>query len=263
MPLFGSGKKAEAMPLMPKSRHEKHMLYSEHGVSFDKAKRCFENSIFCRVACGEGSVFICFIILTLQLFSPFGIMMKNLTNLEICLTVGSDLAMPWDIQFQNLLFVTLVWQAIVNDTERSIAGLQYAIGLKRLPRNWCIWLGFLSTPVVNTMTGLAASFLLLDPEIKMVDAAINSFALLFINRLDEDFGKLEDVVYIASKGEEGLDHEESDEEVAERYLTAYGPWTDEWLEGGQRFIFIFVTVMCRFMWLASIVVPSTFFFCGF
>ena len=73
------------------------------------------------------------------------------------------------------------------------------------------------------MTGIAASFLLLDPEIKLVDAAINSFALLFINRLDEDFGKLEDVIYIATKSEEGLDHEEDDEEVATVALTCTRP----------------------------------------
>lgn len=248
---------------MGPEKPEKHLFYAEHGVHFDKAKRCFENSIFCRVAVGEGSLFICIVILVLQLFSPTKIMLANEKNLEVCLTVGSDLAMPFDIQFQNLLFVILVWQAIVNDTEKSITGLQYAIGLVNLPRPWAIWLGFLTTPIVNTMTGVAASFLLLDPEIKLVDAAINSFALLFINRLDEDFGKLEDVIYIASKSEEGLDHEEDDEEVAQRYMEAYGPWSYGWLSGMQKVAFVLITVLCRFMWLLSICIPCVFLYCGF
>lgn len=266
MAIFGN--KTEKQPILgapmgPPPGVEKHILFAEHGVHFDKAKRCFENSIFCRVAVGEGSTFICFVILTLQLFSPTKIMLANLTNLEICLTWGSDLAMPPDIQFQNLLFIILVWQAIVNDTEKSITGLQYAIGLERLPRPWAIWLGFLTTPIVNSMTGIAASFLLLDPEIKLVDAAINSFALLFINRLDEDFGKLEDVIYIATKSEEGLDHEEDDVEVANRYFKEYGPWSYGWLSGFQKVCFAFITSMCRFMWLLSIILPSVFLYCGF
>jgi len=208
-------------------------------------------------------MFICLVILTLQLFSPTKIMLANLENLHVCLTIGSDLAMPWDIQFQNLLFVILVWQAIINDTERSITGLQYAIGLKNLPRYWPIWVGFITTPLVNSMTGVAASFLLLDPEIKLVDAAINSFALLFINRLDEDFGKLEDVVNIASKAEEGLEPEEEDQEVAERYFKEFGPWSYEWMGGTRKIAFYFITAMCRMMWLLSVIMPSIFLYCGF
>ena len=190
---------------------EKHLFFAEHGVHFDKAKRCFENSIFCRVAVKEGSLFICLVILTLQLFSPTKIMLANLHNLEVCLTWGSDLAMPWDIQFQNLLFVILVWQAIINDTAKSIT----------------------------------------------------AFALLFINRLDEDFGKLEDVLYIATKAEEGLDHEEEDAEGASRYFQEYGPWSYEWLSGCQKVAFGFITAMCRVMWLLSLVLPSIFLYCGF
>jgi hypothetical protein len=213
----------------------------------------------------EGSTVICLVILVLQLFSPTMIMLANVDNLRVCLTIGSDLAMPFEVQFQNLLFVILVWQQIVNDTEKSITGLQYAVGLEKLPRPWAIWLGFLTTPIVNSMTGIAASFLLLDPEIKLVDAAINSFALLFINRLDEDFGKLEDVLYIATKMEEGLDHEEDDEEVAKRYLHHFGPWSYEWLTAStcSRVCFGFISSLCRVMWLLSIVMPSIFLYCGF
>lgn len=243
--------------------HEKHMFFADHGVAFDKAKRCFEQSIFCRVACGEGSWFICLVIVVLQLYSPFMIAYDNYSNVELCLTTGSEEALPASIQFQNLLFIVLVWQAIINDTEKSMTGLQYAIGLKRLPSPFFIWIGFLLTPIVNTTTGIAASFLLLDPEIKLVDAAINSFALLFINRLDEDFGKLEDVIYIATKPEEGLDHEESDEEVADRLFSHYGPWSDEWIEGFSSCAFKSITGLCRLGWLLSIVVPCVFFYCGF
>lgn len=263
-----SCRKGEKEPLQKKlggapPGHEKHLFFADHGVAFDKAKRCFEQSIFCRVACAEGSWFICLIIIVLQLYSPLMIALDNIENVDLCLSTGSERALPPKIQFQNLLFIVLVWQAIVNDTEKSITGLQYAVGLERLPNPWAIWLGFLSTPIVNTMTGIAASALLLDPEIKLVDAAINSFALLFINRLDEDFGKLEDVLYIATKPEEGLDHEESDEEVADRLFKQYGPWADTWFEGFPRCCFQLITALCRFGWLLSIVVPGIFLYCAF
>ena len=251
----------EAAKLLGRESSEKTV---GHGVNFARAKDCFECSVYCRIAAGEGSVLILVMILFLQLFSPLRIAVMNSVHLEDCFSFNQG-GMPWDTHFQNTLFVVLVWQAIVNDTERSISGFEFASGLQNLPSKWVVWLGLLLTPVVNSMTGVAATFILLDPEIKIVEAAINSFALLFLNRLDDDFGALDDVFQIALSPEEGMDPEEEDEQVAERYLESFGPWNDPYQSHNklENLGHHFVTYATRVIWFFSVALPFVFMMCAF
>jgi hypothetical protein len=83
------------------------------------------------------------------------------------------------------------------------------------------------TPTANCLTGFAASCVLLSSETTVVDAAKDAMALFFINRLDEDFGKLHTMVGVLRRRVGWLDpaeDEEEDADTAERIIEQYGPW---------------------------------------
>lgn len=241
-------------------------------VGFNRAQANFENSVYTKAASGEGSFLIVFIVLFIQIFSPVRIIMVNYEHfVHECATFGST--MEWDKGIQNVFLVALVWQGIVNDIERSICGLEFASGLSsKMPYGWMVHLGILLTPMVNCASGLATAFILCDPEISIVDQCVFSFAMLDINRLDEEIGKLSDVFQIACSPYEGADPEEEDDEVGERYMENFGPWVDPFLKDdhthlctsdGHTHLHRVVQFFKKISWVLSVAMPLVMFLCLF
>ena len=112
----------------------------EKGVDSDERleylKSCYESNIFTRIARSrEGSIFQGTLIAFLQLFIPIRIIIDNRENYEQCDLFG-DMIMSWDTVIIGTSLIYLLWLTILNDTNKSMRGFEFLIGLPNIPRRW-------------------------------------------------------------------------------------------------------------------------------
>lgn len=140
-------------------------------------KHCFESSIYTRLAeAKEHSLIRALIIGFMQIFIPISIIIDNHSNYEEC-SIASDIIMSWDTIAAGTLLIYFLWLTIMQDTLKSMRGLEFLLGLQDLPRPWGAMLGLILTPISGCLTGIAASVALLNPQVTVVDVAKDSMAL--------------------------------------------------------------------------------------
>jgi hypothetical protein len=118
------------------------------------------------------------------------------------------------------------------------------------------------TPVANCSTGFAASCVLLSSEVTVVDAAKDAMALFFINRLDEDFGKLHTMVGVLWRriGRiDPIDRDMDDSDAADELLSKFGPFTND-SRSYLFWTFLFITEFILF--LSAFITPFVYFACA-
>ena len=135
---------------------------------------CCEANIYNRIAVTyDGHLFKGCLILFLQIFTPYRIIMNNIENVQKCEAFG-DLLMPWDTVIVSTCLIYLLWLTILNDTMKSMRGFEYILSITHIPRRYAAIAGMLITPVTNMLTGMAASVVLLSAETTIVDIAKDS-----------------------------------------------------------------------------------------
>lgn len=224
---------------------------------------CCESNIYSRIAVThQGQLFKGCLILFLQVFIPYRIILDNFQNVQQCQAFG-DLLMPWDTVIVSSCLIYLLWLTILNDTTQSMRGFEYILSITHIPRRYAAVAGMLITPVTNLLTGMAASVVLLSSETTIVDVAKDSMALFFISRLDEDFGGLHSMVGVV-KRRFGLmdDEDEIDEEnFTEFALNKFGPY-DSTIVRTDSFIEYVILLLEYVFIIASFIVPFIYFACA-
>lgn len=226
-------------------------------------KSCCEANIYNRIAItNDGHLFKGCLILFLQIFTPYRIIIDNFENVQQCHAFG-DFLMPWDTVIISTCLIYLLWLTILNDTMKSMRGFEYILSMTHIPRRYAAIAGMLITPITNLLTGTAASVVLLSSEITVVDIAKDSMALFFISRLDEDFGGLHSMVAVVKRRFEWMNNEEEIDEdnFTEYALNKCGPYDSSIVKVDSLIEYVILFLEYTFI-VCSFIVPFIYFSCA-
>ena len=117
-------------------------------------KSCYEGNVYTRIATtNDGALFQGLFISFLQVFVPIRILLDNRQNYESCDVTDGVMLMNWDTVLIGTALIYLLWITILNDTMKSMRGMDFCLGLEKLPRKWAVYLGMFITPIANCSTG--------------------------------------------------------------------------------------------------------------
>mmetsp|Transcript_49258 Transcript_49258/g.96627 ORF Transcript_49258/g.96627 Transcript_49258/m.96627 type:complete len:270 (-) Transcript_49258:278-1087(-) len=232
--------------------------------SFERCLLLYERNIYGSLAVKEGSLPMAFMVLLSQITIPISILITYYPNVTKFLDGNSR--SDWGVCLVGSVLLSLLWNLILTDTRKSADSFDVVGGCTHLPRPYFVTLGLLLTEIVNPIAGVAAFFLLCKSE-SVEETALNTLAMFFVNRLDEDFAKAKTGVEIwktmccqcDDDSSSGLDWtlQEDDVESAKRYRERYGPWVYNSHLNGFVTIFALLTEFSSF--ILSLALPVVFF----
>jgi len=201
--------------------------YAYPDASFEKCLILYERNIYESLACKESSPYVATMVFVSQLIIPLFIIsgysdeMKTFTN--------GNLRVSWSVSLCGTFLQLMLWSMILTDTRKSTDSFDVTGGFTNLPRPYMIKFGMLFGSAVNSMSGIAAYYLIAKAD-TVEDVALNALAMFFVNRLDEDFARSKtgpEIWYTlcCSDDSSGIGElQENDEETAKRRRKRYGPW---------------------------------------